>query len=110
MRVLPSGYRSVCACGVFVMAVLALSGCGSSGSAGPRPSKTDGRKSSPTSVTNPKLPPKGPPVSQDASQRMFAFYYLWWDTAHWKARLGPNYPYRTTPSPYRPRCPAMDAP
>ncbi len=30
---------------------------------------------------------------------MFAFYYLWWDTAHWHARLGPNYPYTDKPLP-----------
>jgi hypothetical protein len=30
---------------------------------------------------------------------MFAFYYLWWDTAHWHARLGPSYPYSSTPLP-----------
>lgn len=30
---------------------------------------------------------------------MFAFYYLWWDTQHWHARLGPSYPYTTSPLP-----------
>jgi hypothetical protein len=30
---------------------------------------------------------------------MFAFYYLWWDTQHWHARLGPNYPYSANPLP-----------
>lgn len=99
MRPLPSGHRSIWVCGLFAMAVLALSGCGNTGFAGPSPSKTDGRKSPLPTVTNPKPTPKGPPVSQDASQRMFAFYYLWWDTAHWKARLGPNYPYSDNPLP-----------
>jgi hypothetical protein len=30
---------------------------------------------------------------------MYAFYYLWWDTAHWHARLGPAYPYSANPLP-----------
>jgi hypothetical protein len=30
---------------------------------------------------------------------MFAFYYLWWDIAHWHARLGPSYPYTDSPLP-----------
>jgi hypothetical protein len=30
---------------------------------------------------------------------MYAFYYLWWDTAHWHARLGPSYPYTSAPAP-----------
>ena len=30
---------------------------------------------------------------------MFAFYYLWWDAAHWRARLGPSYPFTEVRSP-----------
>ena len=30
---------------------------------------------------------------------MLAFYYLWWDTEHWHAKLGPNYPYSAVPAP-----------
>jgi hypothetical protein len=30
---------------------------------------------------------------------VFAYYYLWWSTAHWLDRLGPEYPYRTHPLP-----------
>jgi len=37
--------------------------------------------------------------SASPQQRMFAFYYLWWDTAHWHARLGPSYPYNQSPPP-----------
>ncbi len=40
-----------------------------------------------------------PPVATSPNHRMFAFYYLWWDTAHWHNRLGPNYPYTADPLP-----------
>jgi hypothetical protein len=39
------------------------------------------------------------PAATNPNHRMFAFYYLWWDTAHWHARLGPNYPYSANPLP-----------
>jgi hypothetical protein len=29
----------------------------------------------------------------------YAYYYLWWDTAHWQTTLGPNYPYGAKPLP-----------
>jgi hypothetical protein len=34
-----------------------------------------------------------------ASKPVFAIYYLWWDRAHWQARLGPSYPYGQSPNP-----------
>lgn len=34
-----------------------------------------------------------------ATPRVYAYYYLWWSTQHWKDRLGPNYPYNTSPLP-----------
>ena len=49
----------------------------------------------PTSATT--QPTTGVPSAPN--HRMFAFYYLWWDTAHWHARLGPNYPYTASPLP-----------
>lgn len=45
----------------------------------------------------PPAPAQTPPPSPN--HRMFAFYYLWWDTAHWHARLGPSYPYSANPLP-----------
>lgn len=36
-----------------------------------------------------------PPGSHN---KMYAYYYLWWSTAHWESKLGPNYPF-TTPLP-----------
>jgi hypothetical protein len=31
--------------------------------------------------------------------RVFAYYYLWWSSAHWKSALGPNYPINSSPLP-----------
>src|SRR5581483_3022709 len=39
------------------------------------------------------------PRDANANHRMFAFYYLWWDTQHWHARLGPSYPYSANALP-----------
>src|SRR5215216_4928440 len=30
---------------------------------------------------------------------VYAYYYLWWSTQHWKDKLGPNYPYTASPLP-----------
>src|SRR5215216_6754343 len=30
---------------------------------------------------------------------VYAYYYLWWSMQHWKDKLGPNYPYSTSPLP-----------
>jgi len=30
---------------------------------------------------------------------VYAYYYLWWSTKHWKDKLGPNYPYGSSPLP-----------
>ena len=30
---------------------------------------------------------------------VYAYYYLWWSTQHWKDKLGPNYPYSASPLP-----------
>jgi hypothetical protein len=30
---------------------------------------------------------------------VYAYYYLWWSTQHWKDKLGTNYPYTTSPLP-----------
>ncbi len=47
----------------------------------------------------PAVPTTPPAVPATPNHRMFAFYYLWWDSAHWRARLGPNYPYTANPLP-----------
>jgi len=33
------------------------------------------------------------------SKPVYAYYYLWWSTQHWKDKLGPNYPYNISPLP-----------
>ena len=33
------------------------------------------------------------------SPRVYAYYYLWWSAQHWKDKLGPNFPYGTSPLP-----------
>jgi hypothetical protein len=33
------------------------------------------------------------------SKPVYAYYYLWWSTNHWRNKLGPNYPYGTLPPP-----------
>jgi hypothetical protein len=30
---------------------------------------------------------------------VYAYYYLWWSTQHWKEKLGSNYPYSASPLP-----------
>ena len=30
---------------------------------------------------------------------IYAYYYLWWSTQHWKDKLGLNYPYSSSPLP-----------
>jgi hypothetical protein len=40
---------------------------------------------------------QGPATS--SKPRVFAYYYLWWSIAHWKASLGPAYPTSTSPLP-----------
>ncbi|HLO32226.1 MAG TPA: endo-1,3-alpha-glucanase family glycosylhydrolase [Anaerolineales bacterium] len=30
---------------------------------------------------------------------VYAYYYLWWSTQHWKDKLGANYPYTASPLP-----------
>jgi hypothetical protein len=34
-----------------------------------------------------------------AGKPVYAYYYLWWSTQHWKDKLGSNYPYTATPLP-----------
>jgi hypothetical protein len=33
------------------------------------------------------------------SQPVYAYYYLWWSSNHWRNKLGPNYPYSAAPLP-----------
>ncbi len=72
---------------------VALSACGSSAPASLPPT---------SSTTLPPPASTAPPTTGAApvpSHRVFAFYYLWWDTQHWHARLGPAYPYSAAPAP-----------
>src|ERR687892_1478626 len=32
------------------------------------------------------------------SKPVYAYYYLWWSSNHWRNKLGPNYPYNS-PAP-----------
>ena len=34
-----------------------------------------------------------------AGKPVYAYYYLWWSTQHWKDKLGSNYPYSASPLP-----------
>ncbi len=73
-----------------VVVSLVLTACGASGSA----STTN---TSPATTPSSFAPATSVPT--DASRPAYAFYYLWWDTQHWHARLGPNYPYSENPLP-----------
>ncbi len=40
-----------------------------------------------------------------SSKPVYAYYYLWWSSNHWRNKLGPNYPYRHHSTAYLPgRC------
>ncbi len=84
---------------MLVVSSVIVSACGNT------PSTTSTSTSTSTSTTgsaatpSTTAPPEGLPTAQSAARHMFAFYYLWWDTAHWHARLGPNYPYTDSPLP-----------
>jgi hypothetical protein len=34
-----------------------------------------------------------------SSKPVYAYYYLWWSSNHWRNKLGPNYPYHISPPP-----------
>ncbi len=82
-----------------LLAVLALvaSACGGA-EAGLNPTSSTGATPSASSSTSQPGTPT-PAANATANHRMFAFYYLWWDTQHWHSRLGPNYPYGDNPLP-----------
>ena len=46
-------------------------------------------------------PARAAPFRSAAAARpsVFAYYYLWWSTNHWKDKLGTSYPYSQTPLP-----------
>ena len=75
------------------VASLALSACGASVSASGSTTPTNTR----SVVTSTTPTPATAPAATTRSA--FAFYYLWWDTSHWHARLGPNFPYAQNPLP-----------
>lgn len=45
------------------------------------------------SVSNPS------PTSVAGHKPIFAYYYLWWSAKHWDTKLGPSYPFNTSPWP-----------
>ena len=74
-----------------------LAACG--GGQGAQVTSTSSTAPPTTTSTSTTTASPVPPTSTAPNHRMFAFYYLWWDTQHWHARLGPNYPYTTSPLP-----------
>jgi len=82
---------------VLVAVAVALSACGSGAPTASQTPATTRPSSGPTTPT--RSVQTTPPSRQTANHHMFAFYYLWWDTQHWHARLGPNYPYGAAPAP-----------
>lgn len=95
----PSGRPALLLALVAVIGCL-LAACGSgSPASAPAPSAGGAAKSTVTTTTQAPTATTTPPAPASPNHRMFAFYYLWWDTAHWHARLGPNYPYTANPLP-----------
>jgi hypothetical protein len=45
------------------------------------------------------LPASIETTQTSAKPPVYAYYYLWWSTKHWKDKLGPSYPYSTSPLP-----------
>jgi hypothetical protein len=77
---------------------LAASACGGAAAVQGGPGSTGGKPTA-NGGSNPTQQTAPPTRDTNANHRMFAFYYLWWDTQHWHARLGPNYPYSANPLP-----------
>ena len=70
----------------------------------PKPTATPkaAPSSAPVSPASPVATPAAaaPPIPATAGgQRGFAYYYLWWSDQHWHDKLGPAYPYSTSPLP-----------
>ena len=40
-----------------------------------------------------------PQPAAAVSKPVYAYYYLWWSSNHWRNKLGPNYPYWASPPP-----------
>src|SRR5215203_7462727 len=38
-------------------------------------------------------------AQSSGTPRVYAYYYLWWSQNHWRNKLGPNYPYASSPLP-----------
>jgi hypothetical protein len=93
MRPLPSRRRTIWCIALIAASALAVSACGGG-------TLSSDRTNSGTSAKTPNSKPQTlPETVTDGKNRMFAFYYLWWDTVHWHARLGPSYPYSAVPLP-----------
>jgi hypothetical protein len=82
---------TIALCG-FALAACSTSADAARNSSNSRPTSPERAES--TAPTTPNSD-----ASTSANHRMFAFYYLWWDTQHWHARLGPSYPYSANPLP-----------
>ena len=100
LRIVPWMRRPV----LLALATFALAGCGAAlpgsmaSSGGSQPPVSAGSVSGTTAV-----PATSPESAHPVTAHMFAFYYLWWDLQHWKARLGPSYPFggQSNPLPAR---------
>ena len=75
------------------------SACGGAAAEPCRPPPPSASRPPPAVSTTTAQPPARQPGTPIPNHRMFAFYYLWWDTQHWHARLGPDYPYSANPLP-----------
>lgn len=50
-------------------------------------------------VPGPARVPATPANAAKAKPPVFAYYYLWWSTDHWRSALGPHYPLSAAPRP-----------
>ena len=49
----------------------------------------------------PLVAPSGPaaPAADTTPHGMYAYYYLWWSSSHWRSTLGSNFPFSQSPLP-----------
>jgi hypothetical protein len=96
--------RAVRLGGLLAAVAVTASACGGASALSPTPGSGGGTSPGGTHSPAPQTAPQTQTPSKtvrdtNSNHRMYAFYYLWWDTQHWHARLGPNYPYSANPLP-----------
>jgi hypothetical protein len=95
----PDRSRSVRLGGVIAALALSASACGGAGAVSGQSGSNAGKPAVSGGTSPIRQTPPATGRDTNANHRMFAFYYLWWDTQHWHARLGPSYPYTANPLP-----------